>query len=698
VIGTASSFNATLWHAIAAAVSVEMRAFSNAGHAGVTAWAPNLNIFRDPRWGRGQETPGEDPVLNGAYSSAYVRGMQGAPLTGPAAVQELAVSACCKHFDAYSLENWGGVQRYSFDAVVNAQDLADTYLPAFRACVVDGGSSCIMCSYNAVNGVPMCANKPFITDLARGAWAFDGYVTSDCDAVYNIYSTHNYTTTLTEAVSLALQAGVDLDCGESFDFITLQLAISRREVTSTEINTALRRLLRVQFRLGLFDPAAGQPLRKLRPSAIGTPEHSQLALEAARQSLVLLKNDGDVLPLPRPRAGAAQPVIAIIGPHGDATGAMQGDYWGPAKKLISPLAGVQAFYPGATFAPGCLDVLCPNTSGFAAALSLAAQADVVLLFAGLSLAVENEGLDRVNLTLPGMQAALISAVLQAAQPTATVVLTLLSGGCVDIGTLQSDPRLPAVLWAGYPGQSGGTAIAEALFGLHSPSGRLTQSWYPQGFADSVSMFDMTMRPNASSGSPGRSYRFYNSSGSAQQPLLYPFGFGLSYTSFSLAWAGERAVQGATVPLTQISALLPQLRVEASASSAQSLPALLSASVAVTNSGRRPASRTLIAFLSPPPSAASLGAPQSFLVWFGRTAVLKPGATQTLSFSLTAKELSFVAPDGSPACAPGGWTLAVDELDAAFTVSGDAVVTAGPDTSAAASVFPPSASTETPGAG
>ena len=594
---------------------------------------------------------------------AYVRGLQGA---GEAAAvgdasSPLAVAACCKHFDAFSLENWDGVTRYSFDAVVSPQDLGDTYLPAFRECVVTAGAACIMCSYNALNGVPMCANKPYLTSLARTAWGFSGYITADCDAVEEIWAGHNYTDSLSAAIGDAMDAGVDIGCGDSMGSQNVAAARDSGAISGSDIDAALSRLFTTQMRLGMFDPPGGQPLRQLLPDAIATRTHAALALDAARQSLVLLKNEGDALPLRRRRG--TQPAVAVLGPHGNATTAMQGNYFGTAPFLISPLAGVQAYAPAAVYAPGCLDVLCANSSAFAPALAAAAAADVVLLFFGLDLTVEAEGLDRVNLTLPGMQPALLDALLGAAAPDATVVLVLLSGGCVDVSRWADDGRLRALLWAGYPGQAGGTALAEVLWGRVAPSGRLTQTWYPADLIDQVSMFDFGMRPNASSGNPGRGYRFYTG-----QPL-YPFGSGLSYSNWALSWtaAGNPSTQ---LRLSDVTRQLPLLRVDSSAGAQPaSLPPLAHAQLRVTNSGPRASARVVLAFMVPPPAESQAaeqgGAPARQLVWYGRTDVLLVGASTQLSFALTARHFTFAGTDGLPTTIPGGWTLQVDGLDAAL---------------------------------
>ena len=526
-----------------------------------------------------------------------------------------------------------------------------------------------MCAYNAVNGVPMCANAPFLTELARGAWGFDGYITSDCDAVMNVWDAHNYTQTLPEAIGSVMRAGMDIDCGSAMDVGNMLEALSGGQVSEHMVDVALRRLFRVQFRLGMFDPAKAQPLRSIPPHAAASAAHGHLALDAAHQSLVLLKNDDATLPLAPPlrrKAGAVaggKPLtFAVIGPHGNASSALQSNYFGMAPYIITPLDGVREYVAGAGYAPGCLSVLCPNTSGFAAATSLAASADVVLLYMGLDLSVEREGQDRYNISLPGMQPQLIESVLSAAPPTATVVLVLLSGGCVDISAQLADTRIGAVLWAGYPGQAGGTAIADALFGKRSPSGRLTQTWYKAAYVDEVSMTDMGMRPNASNGNPGRGYRFF-----IGEPVL-PFGYGLTYSPFTVAWSG--AAPDVSISMGNVVSWLPALRIDAQAGGISNvaqgnypqLPPVTRASVLVTNTGVHPSSRTVLAFMVPPAHAVSeYGAPRRFLVWYGKTGLLRPGHSSTLEFQVTPKHLTFTAPDGLPATVAGDWTLQVDGI-------------------------------------
>jgi beta-glucosidase-like glycosyl hydrolase len=337
---SAASFNHSLWAAIGNVIATEARAFANVGHAGLTFWTPNINIVRDPRWGRTMETPGEDPYLNGEYARVFVNGIQ---------VGEdpryLKASPCLKHYAAYSLENYNGMQRYSFNAVVSDQDLADTYLPAFQAGVTEGHSSGLMCSYNAVNGVPSCANDFLLQEILRDTWNFDGYVTSDCDAVSCIINNHHYTNTSDQTVYDALTAGTDTDCGwppqqgSGYYAQNLGQALADGSVSLEFLQQQpLTNLYTVLFRLGLFDNPENQPYRQIQPSAINTPASQELALDAARQSIVLLKNNG-ALPLSK----SAVRSIAVVGPNANVTTTMQGNYYGTAPYLINPVAGFQQY-------------------------------------------------------------------------------------------------------------------------------------------------------------------------------------------------------------------------------------------------------------------------------------------------------------------------------------------------------------------
>ncbi|KAJ8900421.1 hypothetical protein K2173_025198 [Erythroxylum novogranatense] len=483
VITTAASFNATLWEAIGRVVSDEARAMYNGGMGGLTYWSPNVNILRDPRWGRSQETPGEDPVRSSGNDG-----------------DRLKVAACCKHYTAYDLDNWNGVDRFHFNAQVSKQDVVDTFDVPFRACVKEGKVASVMCSYNQVNGVPTCADPNLLRKTVRGQWHLNGYIVSDCDSVGVYYDQQHYTSTPEEAAADAIRAGLDLDC-------------------EIDVNGALINTLAVQMRLGMFDgePSA-HPYGNLGPNDVCTPAHQELALEAARQGIVLLKNQGPSLPLSARR----HRTIAVIGPNSNVTVTMIGNYAGVACGYTSPVQGI-ASYAGTIHQMGCADVSCSDDQLFGGAIDAARRADATVLVMGLDQSVEAETRDRAGLLLPGRQQDLVSKVASASKgPT---ILVLMSGGPIDVTFAHNDPRISAILWAGYPGQAGGAAISDVLFGTANPGGKLPMTWYPQEYLTKLPMTNMAMRPSESKGYPGRTYRFYKG------PVLYPFGHGLSYTNF-----------------------------------------------------------------------------------------------------------------------------------------------------------------------
>ncbi|KAL7255902.1 hypothetical protein ACSBR1_009940 [Camellia fascicularis] len=535
VLLTSASFNTTLWRLIAAAIAVEGRAMYNLGQAGLTFWAPNINIFRDPRWGRGQETPGEDPMLAAAFAIEFVRGFQGENWRVGAGIgigfgekrvladgddggDGLMLSACCKHFTAYDLENWGTFTRYNFNAVVSLQDLEDTYQPPFRSCIQQGKASCLMCSYNAVNGIPACADKELL-QTARDKWGFKGYIPSDCDAVATIYEYQNYAKTPEDAAALALKAGVDINCGTYLLRYT-QAAIEQGKVEEEDVDRALLNLFSVQIRLGLFD---GDPIKrqfgKLGPQHVCSSEHKALALEAARQGIVLLKNEKKFLPLNKNKMSS----LAVIGPMANST-QLGGSYTGVPCSPKSLLDAFQAYAKKTSYAAGCLDgVPCYSNAGFIEALSVAKEADFVIVVAGLDLSQETEDHDRYSLLLPGYQMALVTTIASVSKKPLVLVLT--GGGPLDVSFAEGDSKIASILWIGYPGETGGRAVAEVIFGDYNPGGRLPMTWYPESFT-SVPMNDMSMRADPSRGYPGRTYRFYTGD------RVYGFGHGLSYTNFT----------------------------------------------------------------------------------------------------------------------------------------------------------------------
>ncbi|KAK7259239.1 hypothetical protein RIF29_24840 [Crotalaria pallida] len=512
VITTAASFNASLWEAIGRVVSDEARAMYNGGAAGLTYWSPNVNIFRDPRWGRGQETPGEDPVLAGRYAAHYVMGLQGTD------GNRLRVAACCKHFTAYDLDKWNGVDRFHFNAQVSKQDIEDTFDVPFRMCVKEGKVASVMCSYNQVNGVPTCADPKLLKSTVRGEWRLDGYIVSDCDSVGVFYDNQHYTSSPEEAAADAIKAGLDLDCGPFLGLHT-QDAVKKGLLSEADVDGALVNTLTVQMRLGMFDgEPSSQAYGHLGPKDVCNPAHQELALEAARQGIVLLKNNGPSLPLSLQH----HRTVAVIGPNSDVTVTMIGNYAGIACGYTSPLQGIGK-YAKSIHQLGCANVACTDDNQFGSAIDAARQADASVLVMGLDQSIEAETVDRTGLLLPGRQQDLISKVAAASKgPT---ILVLMSGGPVDITFAINDPRVAGILWAGYPGQAGGAAIADILFGTTNPGGKLPMTWYPQEYLTNLPMTNMAMRPSQSAGYPGRTYRFYKG------PVIYPFGHGLSYTHF-----------------------------------------------------------------------------------------------------------------------------------------------------------------------
>ncbi|CAF2352775.1 unnamed protein product [Brassica napus] len=430
---------------------------------------------------------------------------------------KLMLSACCKHFTAYDLEKWGNFTRYDFNAVVTEQDMEDTYQPPFQSCIEDGKASCLMCSYNAVNGVPACARQDLL-QKARVDWGFKGYITSDCDAVATIFDYQGYTNSAEEAVADAIKAGVDINCG-TYMVRHTQAAIDKGKVSEEQIDRALLNLFAVQLRLGLFDgnPKQGR-YAKLGANDICSSSHRELALEAARQGIVLLKNDHKLLPLKKRHVSS----LAIIGPMANNISSMGGTYTGKPCQRKTLFTELLEYVKKTSYASGCSDVACDSPAGFKEAVAVTKGADFVIVVAGLDLTQETEDKDRVSLSLPGKQRDLVTSIAAASKKP--VILVLTGGGPVDVTFAKTDPRIGSIVWIGYPGETGGRALAEILFGDFNPGGRLPMTWYPQSFSE-VAMSDMHMRADLARGYPGRTYRFYTG------PEVYKFGTGLSYTEF-----------------------------------------------------------------------------------------------------------------------------------------------------------------------
>lgn len=639
VILTAATFNSSLFEAIGRVVSTEARAMYNVGLAGLTFWSPNINIFRDPRWGRGQETPGEDPLLSSKYGSGYVRGLQQRDDGDP---NRLKVAACCKHYTAYDVDNWKGTSRLTFNAVVTKQDLDDTFQPPFKSCVIDGNVASVMCSYNQVNGKPTCADPDLLAGVIRGQWKLNGYIVSDCDSVDVFYNNQHYTKTPEEAAAKAILAGLDLDCG-SFLGKHTQAAVTGGLLDGAAIDNAISNNFATLMRLGFFDGDPSKQLYgKLGPKDVCTPENQELARETARQGIVLLKNSPGCLPL----SPTAIKSLAVIGPNANVTKTMIGNYEGTPCKYTTPLQGLTASV-ATTYSPGCSNVAC-SAAQLDDAKKIAAAADATVLVMGADQSIEAESRDRIDILLPGQQPLLVTEVAKASK--GPVILVIMSGGGMDISFAKSDDKVTSILWVGYPGEAGGAAIADVIFGYYNPSGRLPMTWYPQSYVDKVPMTNMNMRPDPSNGYPGRTYRFYTGE------TVYSFGDGLSYSSFNHHLA--QAPKLVLFPLEEghICRSSRCKSLDVVEQHCQNLG--FDIHLRVKNMGSISGSHTVFLFSTPPPIHNS---PQKHLLGFEK--VFLTGQTETLvKFKVdVCKDLSVVDELGSRKVALGQHVLHVGTL-------------------------------------
>ncbi|KAJ3112822.1 hypothetical protein HK100_002207 [Physocladia obscura] len=533
-LAQAASFNMDLVWDIGIAISNEARAvhrFSD-GDFGLNVWSPNINIYRDPRWGRGQETPGEDPFLTSMYGVHYVQSLQENVDGYP------KLYATLKHYAVYNVEK----NRNSFNAVVSTVDLHQTFLPAFKASIEKGKAGSVMCAYNAVNGIPACANNYLMRDLLREKWGFDGFVVSDCDAINDISSNHHYNKTVAEAAATALLAGNDLDCGGSYS--KLKDAVIQKLIPESLVDESLTRLVKARLELGIFDPFESQKLNQLPLHTIDSPEHRALARDGARQSLVLLKNSYSShggLPLNKiPKS------VAVIGPHAATTEGLLGIYLPSRFAPVTTLAqGFRNTFIGADFSThtGCNNVGCEDGSSLNDAVELAARADLTIVCLGLDKSIEDEGRDRSHIDFPGYQLELLKRATKVSKNP--VILVVIAGGSLDLSWAKISDKVGAVLYGFYPGEETANAIADVVLGKHSPAGRLPITFYKSDYINQVDLSAPVMREG-----PGRTYRFY------QDEPLYPFGYGLSYADFSYIvssslpkqltvgkkhWKGESAV-------------------------------------------------------------------------------------------------------------------------------------------------------------
>ncbi len=512
-IGLAAMFDEDCLNEVAEAISTEARAKYNMQSAkgdrdiykGLTFWSPNVNIFRDPRWGRGQETYGEDPYLTSRMGVSFVKGLQGDG-------EYYKTAACAKHFAVHS-----GPEslRHEFDAEVSDYDLYDTYLPAFEACVKEAGVEAVMGAYNRTNGEPCCAHSRLMGEILRGEWGFEGHFVSDCWAISDFHVHHKITDTAPESAALALKKGCDINCGNTY-LLILQ-ALQEGRVTEDDITAACVRAFTARYMLGMFDENC--EYNAIPYSANDCEKHAALALETARRAMVLLKNDG-ILPL---NINALKSV-AVIGPNANSIPALEGNYNGTSSRYVTYVEGIRAacseagvrvnYSVGSSLYKNAVNQLSGDGDRLAEAVQAAEMSDVAILVLGLDPTIEGEQGDTSNeyssgdkrdLELPLCQRKLLDAVVATGKP---VVVILTSGSALRV----EDGN--AILQAWYAGQAGGTAAADIIFGRVSPSGRLPVTFY-KSVDDLPEFTDYNMQ--------GRTYRYFKGS------ALYPFGFGLTYT-------------------------------------------------------------------------------------------------------------------------------------------------------------------------
>lgn len=615
MIGMGATFDVELTERVASAISTEARAkyaiaqkMGNYGkYAGLTFWSPNINIFRDPRWGRGQETFGEDPLLTTRMGAAFVRGIQG---DDP---DHLKAAAAAKHFLVHSgPENI----RHEFNAVPSKQDLYETYVPAFEALVTEAKVEGVMAAYNAVFGEPMVANSYFLQDVLREQWQFDGYITSDCGAVSGAAQRHKYRPTVAEAAAESLRAGTNLNCGEGYRH--LGDAYEAGLVTEELIHERTAQLFKTRFRLGMFDDPAEVAYSTIGPEHIHSDEHVALAREAARKSIVLLKNKDNILPLSKDTR-----VPYLTGPFANSSDMLMGSYYGVTSNLVTILEGItDALAPGTSlnYRSGALpfheNINPKNYAPFVAGYS-----DVTIAVVGLTADREGEEVDAIasdhegdkhDLQLPANQVAYIKE-LVAHKKEKPLVLIVASGSPVSLEGIEE--HCDAILQIWYPGEQGGNAVADVLFGDYSPSGHLPLT-FPRNIDQVPPYDDYSMQ--------GRTYKYM-----AEEPA-YPFGFGLTYS---------------TTEIGDLRTSDPNL--------GRDTP--LDIEVEVANAGRYDIEEVVQVYVSP--VKVDGGLPLHSLKAFRRVA-LEAGEAKVVSFSIDPENLEVVDENGKRVWRPGAYRISI----------------------------------------
>lgn len=523
-IGVAASFDEELVGKMAEVIATEARAKYNVQkkaedrdiYKGLTFWSPNVNIFRDPRWGRGQETYGEDPYLSGRLGVSFVKGLQ----------EEkegfIKAAACAKHFAVHSGPE---KQRHSFDARVSRQDLYETYLPAFKACVQEAGVEAVMGAYNRTNGEPCCGSKTLLIDILRKEWGFEGHVVSDCWAINDFHAHHKITKTPLESAAMAMNNGCDVNCGCMFP--NLWDAVKGGYVEEARLDEAVTNLMECRMKLGMFEEEGTVPFDVIGYEQVDTAENKSLNLEISRKSLVLLKNQDNLLPLDLTEIKS----IGVIGPNADSRKALVGNYEGTASRYVTVLEGIEDYVGERArvyYSEGChlyqdrTSNLAQENDRMSEVKAVCSVSDVIVAVLGLDSSVEGEegdtgnefaSGDKLDLKFPGLQSEILRAAYESGKP---VILVSMTGSAMELDW--EDSHIPAIIQAWYPGAAGGRAVAELIFGAYSPEGKLPVTFY-RTTQELPDFTDYAMKD--------RTYRYM------KQEALYPFGFGLSYTSFEM---------------------------------------------------------------------------------------------------------------------------------------------------------------------
>mgnify|MGYP002512326981 FL=1 len=523
-IGVAASFDEELVGKMAEVIATEARAKYNVQkkaedrdiYKGLTFWSPNVNIFRDPRWGRGQETYGEDPYLSGRLGVSFVKGLQ----------EEkegfIKAAACAKHFAVHSGPE---KQRHSFDARVSRQDLYETYLPAFKACVQEAGVEAVMGAYNRTNGEPCCGSKTLLIDILRKEWGFEGHVVSDCWAINDFHAHHKITKTPLESAAMAMNNGCDVNCGCMFP--NLRDAVKGGYVEEARLDEAVTNLMECRMKLGMFEEEGTVPFDVIGYEQVDTAENKSLNLEISRKSLVLLKNQDNLLPLDLTGIKS----IGVIGPNADSRKALVGNYEGTASRYVTVLEGIEDYVGERArvyYSEGChlyqdrTSNLAQENDRMSEVKAVCSVSDVIVAVLGLDSSVEGEegdtgnefaSGDKLDLKFPGLQSEILRAAYESGKP---VILVSMTGSAMELDW--EDSHIPAIIQAWYPGAAGGRAVAELIFGAYSPEGKLPVTFY-RTTQELPDFTDYAMKD--------RTYRYM------KQEALYPFGFGLSYTSFEM---------------------------------------------------------------------------------------------------------------------------------------------------------------------